>query len=147
MTGCSNVYRVLLWIKHATLKMKNHLNLCLQSLKAVKLIPPPFPGIFFVLPCIENYTKVDLRTSVIDIPPQEVGTAWQLLLDYRYSRWVGGMVFGLESVQGVSWNLPSQKVPTTGLYIYGLRNMLLEWILNSHVIIRVSVYFRINRVP
>eukprot|EP00095_Tigriopus_kingsejongensis_P009971 snap_masked-scaffold17_size721972-processed-gene-4.0 protein:Tk09971 transcript:snap_masked-scaffold17_size721972-processed-gene-4.0-mRNA-1 annotation:"conserved hypothetical protein" len=30
------------------------------------------PGIFFVLPCIENYTKVDLRTSVIDIPPQEV---------------------------------------------------------------------------
>jgi len=32
------------------------------------------PGIFFVLPCIENYTKVDLRTSVIDIPPQEVLT-------------------------------------------------------------------------
>ena len=29
-------------------------------------------GIFFVLPCIENYSKVDLRTSVIDIPPQEV---------------------------------------------------------------------------
>ena len=29
-------------------------------------------GIFFVLPCIEKYTKVDLRTSVIDIPPQEV---------------------------------------------------------------------------
>ena len=29
-------------------------------------------GIFFVLPCVENYTKVDLRTSAIDIPPQEV---------------------------------------------------------------------------
>ena len=31
-------------------------------------------GIFFILPCIENYSKVDLRTSVIDIPPQEVGS-------------------------------------------------------------------------
>ena len=31
-----------------------------------------FTGIFFVLPCIENYSKVDLRTAVIDIPPQEV---------------------------------------------------------------------------
>ena len=34
--------------------------------------PNRLAGIFFVLPCIENYTKVDLRTSVIDIPPQEV---------------------------------------------------------------------------
>ena len=33
---------------------------------------PRFAGIFFVLPCIENYSKVDLRTAVIDIPPQEV---------------------------------------------------------------------------
>ena len=32
-------------------------------------------GIFFVLPCIENYSKVDLRTAVIDIPPQEVETS------------------------------------------------------------------------
>lgn len=30
------------------------------------------PGIFFILPCIETYTKVDLRTGVFDIPPQEV---------------------------------------------------------------------------
>merc|ERR1719323_671675 len=32
------------------------------------------PGIFFVLPCIENYSKVDLRTSVLGVPPQEVLT-------------------------------------------------------------------------
>ncbi|CAL4066467.1 unnamed protein product, partial [Meganyctiphanes norvegica] len=32
------------------------------------------PGIFFVLPCIETYSKVDLRTSVFDVPPQEVLT-------------------------------------------------------------------------
>uniref|UniRef100_K1PQT3 Stomatin-2 n=1 Tax=Magallana gigas TaxID=29159 RepID=K1PQT3_MAGGI len=31
------------------------------------------PGIFFVLPCIEGYTKVDLRTVSFDVPPQEVG--------------------------------------------------------------------------
>lgn len=30
-------------------------------------------GIFFVLPCIEGYTKVDLRTVSFDVPPQEVG--------------------------------------------------------------------------
>ncbi|KAL8625866.1 hypothetical protein ACOMHN_012458 [Nucella lapillus] len=32
------------------------------------------PGIFFVLPCIEDYTKIDLRTVTFDIPPQEVLT-------------------------------------------------------------------------
>jgi erythrocyte band 7 integral membrane protein len=30
------------------------------------------PGIFFVLPCIESYSKVDLRTLSFDVPPQEV---------------------------------------------------------------------------
>ncbi|ESN97227.1 hypothetical protein HELRODRAFT_85674, partial [Helobdella robusta] len=32
------------------------------------------PGIFFVLPCIDSYTKVDLRTVSFDVPPQEVLT-------------------------------------------------------------------------
>ncbi|PAA50388.1 hypothetical protein BOX15_Mlig011143g3 [Macrostomum lignano] len=32
------------------------------------------PGIFFVLPCIESYSKVDLRTVSFDVPPQEVLT-------------------------------------------------------------------------
>lgn len=31
-----------------------------------------FLGIFFVLPCIESYQKVDLRTITLDVPPQEV---------------------------------------------------------------------------
>merc|ERR1719192_372569 len=30
------------------------------------------PGIFFVLPCIDHYKKVDLRTVTFDVPPQEV---------------------------------------------------------------------------
>lgn len=38
------------------------------------LHPPRFLilGIFFVLPCIESYQKVDLRTITLDVPPQEV---------------------------------------------------------------------------
>ncbi|XP_041481343.1 band 7 protein AGAP004871-like [Lytechinus variegatus] len=32
------------------------------------------PGLFFILPCIEDYTKVDLRTVSFDIPPQEILT-------------------------------------------------------------------------
>ena len=30
------------------------------------------PGIFFVLPCIDDYKKVDLRTVSFDVPPQEI---------------------------------------------------------------------------
>ncbi|XP_039289398.1 stomatin isoform X1 [Nilaparvata lugens] len=32
------------------------------------------PGIFFILPCIDSYCKVDLRTVSFDVPPQEVLT-------------------------------------------------------------------------
>ncbi|XP_064119711.1 mechanosensory protein 2-like isoform X12 [Macrobrachium nipponense] len=30
------------------------------------------PGIFFVVPCLDSYRKVDLRTVSFDVPPQEV---------------------------------------------------------------------------
>ena len=30
------------------------------------------PGIFFVIPCIDSYKCVDLRTVSFDVPPQEV---------------------------------------------------------------------------
>ena len=32
------------------------------------------PGLFIVLPCIESYKKVDLRTITLGVPPQEVNT-------------------------------------------------------------------------
>ena len=32
------------------------------------------PGIFFIIPCIDSYEKVDLRTVSFDVPPQEVLT-------------------------------------------------------------------------
>ena len=33
-----------------------------------------FVGLFFILPCIDSYQKVDLRTVSFDVPPQEVLT-------------------------------------------------------------------------
>lgn len=32
------------------------------------------PGLFFIIPCIDSYTKVDIRTVSFDVPPQEVLT-------------------------------------------------------------------------
>lgn len=31
-------------------------------------------GMFFIVPCIDSYTKVDLRTVTFDVPPQESPT-------------------------------------------------------------------------
>ena len=30
------------------------------------------PGIFFIIPCIDSYCKIDLRTVTFDVPPQEI---------------------------------------------------------------------------
>ena len=40
------------------------------------------PGVFFVIPCIDMYEKIDLRTQTYDVPPQEVRLG---LLHLRYS--------------------------------------------------------------
>jgi len=32
------------------------------------------PGVFFVIPCIDMYEKIDLRTQTYDVPPQEILT-------------------------------------------------------------------------
>ena len=33
------------------------------------------PGLFFVVPCIDNFHSVDMRTVSFDVPPQEVTTS------------------------------------------------------------------------
>ena len=30
------------------------------------------PGVFFVIPCLDIYQKIDMRTATYDVPPQEV---------------------------------------------------------------------------
>lgn len=37
------------------------------------------PGLFFILPCIDNLVTVDLRTITFDVPPQEVYSIKQYL--------------------------------------------------------------------
>ena len=54
------------------------LEICLKMLTLFKYSfyfrsgGPRGPGVFFVLPCVDNYCKVDLRTVSFDVPPQEV---------------------------------------------------------------------------
>ena len=31
-----------------------------------------FPGVFFIIPCVDIYEKIDMRTQTFDVPPQEV---------------------------------------------------------------------------
>ena len=30
------------------------------------------PGVFFIIPCVDIYEKIDMRTQTFDVPPQEV---------------------------------------------------------------------------
>ena len=32
------------------------------------------PGVFFIIPCLDVYEKIDMRTATYDVPPQEVLT-------------------------------------------------------------------------
>ena len=34
------------------------------------------PGVFFVIPCVDIYEKIDMRTATYEIPPQEVRPAY-----------------------------------------------------------------------
>ena len=30
------------------------------------------PGVFFIIPCVDHYEKIDMRTQTYDVPPQGV---------------------------------------------------------------------------
>jgi len=32
------------------------------------------PGVFFIIPCVDHYEKIDMRTQTYDVPPQEILT-------------------------------------------------------------------------
>ena len=41
------------------------------------------PGVFFVIPCVDVYEKIDMRSQTFEIPPQEVALLWlQILVNY-----------------------------------------------------------------
>ena len=41
------------------------------------------PGVFFIIPCVDIYEKIDMRTQTFDVPPQEVGPQDKVL---KYSK-------------------------------------------------------------
>ena len=42
------------------------------------------PGVFFIIPCVDIYEKIDLRTATYEIPPQEVTLHLQDITDTIY---------------------------------------------------------------
>ena len=34
------------------------------------------PGVFFIIPCVDIYEKIDLRVQNFDVPPQEVSESF-----------------------------------------------------------------------
>ena len=47
------------------------------------------PGIFFILPCIDDFETIDMRTKTFKVPPQEVGlfylTSFRVILGLEFS--------------------------------------------------------------
>ena len=35
------------------------------------------PGVFFIIPCVDTYVKIDMRSMTFEIPPQEVEQYYQ----------------------------------------------------------------------
>ena len=48
-----------------------------------RMIGAKGPGLFFVLPCMDEIQRVDLRTVSFDIPPQEILTKDSVTVKYR----------------------------------------------------------------
>ena len=45
------------------------------------------PGVFFVIPCVDVYEKIDMRSQTYEIPPQEVLILLYLVMFHlKYSR-------------------------------------------------------------
>lgn len=44
------------------------------------------PGLFYILPCIDTYVKIDLRTVSFDVPPQEVKD-WNSVVKLEDETW------------------------------------------------------------
>ena len=42
------------------------------------------PGVFFIIPCVDIYEKIDMRTATYEIPPQEVKTCqWKFTTNFK----------------------------------------------------------------
>ena len=56
---------------------------CFIKNKSAMLVDERFPGVFFVIPCVDVYEKIDMRTGTYEIPPQEVRLNFaRIMTDY-----------------------------------------------------------------
>ena len=44
------------------------------------------PGVFLIIPCLDVYQKIDMRTATYDVPPQEVN--FDILKRQLPSKWI-----------------------------------------------------------
>ena len=42
------------------------------------------PGVFFIIPCVDVYEKIDMRTCTYEIPPQEVRIVSDKIFQTKY---------------------------------------------------------------
>ena len=45
------------------------------------LVDERFLGVFFVIPCVDVYEKIDMRTGTYEIPPQEVRLTFSRIMN------------------------------------------------------------------
>ncbi|XP_042335512.1 stomatin-like isoform X2 [Sceloporus undulatus] len=82
------------------------------------------PGVYFILPCIDNFITVDMRTITFDIPPQEILTKDSVTVN------VDGVVYyrvtnAILSVANVAYSDPATRLlaQTTLRNVLGTKNL------------------------
>ena len=50
------------------------------------------PGVFFIIPCVDVYEKIDMRSQTFEIPPQEVRSTLSETL-FRFSHFYNSSSF------------------------------------------------------
>ena len=73
------------------------------------------PGVFFVIPCVDVYEKIDMRSQTYEIPPQEVLILLYLVMFHlKYSRFSRKTRWQCSSMPSCTtrWRTPSTPWPT-----------------------------------
>ena len=108
------------------------------SVSGYSFSSPFLSGIFFVLPCIESYQKVDLRTITLGVPPQEVSDSEKPGLHFAQPhagahqglchgvRGRSGLLQGVRPYQSSYWNYGLQRGNAFSLNVLNY-NDLIKW--------------------
>ena len=85
------------------------LNTC--TMRTKRYLPIIFPtGLFFVYPCVDSVTTVDMRTQTYDINPQEVS----LITRYKYATERDSSIDNLSDSRGSARHIFSGEFDSQG---------------------------------